>query len=527
MRKGDKACDSRPRYRDEEEEELRPRKGHSDRSRDRYYDRDRDRGGERGRDRSLDRGKDRTADRAPDRERPYSTRPLDREREMDRTRTGSRSKDLQEVTDSPARRPNGYDRTERTTTTSTTTTCMPEQLLHKPDSESKEPGERSERPDRTNQQTDYQERDQEDRREPGHYQASSMEEYSQEYYDEPEDPPTPPPRTAVRIVKRPFLPSRGGNANPRGLSAVGSKATTPKREEDRVTERTALQERPKNYYLHEPVEDSSRGSDQDSKAQPEEKESYDPYKTVQTENQHERRPEEYDTTIVRPAIRRPLDRQREEETQKPVEETFVRGSKQGQDRQNYEEGLTNDKWSTEDYSILAEGNEGSAQPPSSSLRGKGRLTASESPSIYGSTLKNEENQEHPTGPGSFRVKQRINEVTHRLQDIPESEYDVTLNDALTPTLNQEANLPSGFVLPLHRQIAGRDAVLQSSENNYKVSRPVNQQPQKPFVPSPQFLPAVSNNDRLRTVFYRQPETIHISGTQYRQQRGPWHDYTGY
>ncbi|XP_043262426.1 zinc finger CCCH domain-containing protein 13-like isoform X2 [Colletes gigas] len=536
----------RPRYRDEEDD-LRPRK-HSDRSRDRYYDRDRDRGADRGRDRSLDRGKDRTTDRTVDRdrgrpqdtekqERPYSTRLLDRERDAERSRTGSRAKDLQETTDLPSRRPNSYERT--TSTATTTTTCTPEQLIQKIESDVKDPAnDRPERPShterpprplqspptrtpiedeeshRTNQQPDYHERDQEERREHGQYHTSSLEEYSQDYYDEPEDPPAPPPRTAVRIVKRPFLPSRGGNPNPRGLSSVGSKATTPRRDEDRPTERTTVQERQKNYYENPPE------SHQESKAQQEEKETYDAYKTVQAETQREHRPEEYDTSIARPAIRRPVDRQREEEPQKVMEDAYVRESKHGQqeDRRDFDEGLA--KWPSEDYS-----SEGTAQASSSSLRNKGRLTASENPNVYGSTFKTEENQEHPSGPGSFRVKQKINEVTHRLQDIPESEYDVTLNDALTPTLNQEPNLPSGFVLPLHRQV-GRDAILQSSENNYKVSRPVNQQQQKPFVPSPQFLPT-SNNDRLRTVYYRSSDPIQISGTQYRPQRGPWHDYTGY
>lgn len=538
---------------------MRPRK-HPDRSRDRYYDRDRDRGGDRGKDRSLDRGKERNGDRALDRDRgrmqdgdkqdrPYSSRATDRERDMDRPRTGSRSKDLQEPTDSPSRRGNTYDRTDRPTTSSTTTTCTPDQLVHRTESDSKDTSDRSERPThadrsprpthtnrtpvqdgeshRTNQQQDYQEKDQEERREQSHYQPPSAEEYSQEYYDEPEDPPSPPPRTAVRIVKRPFLPSRGGNPNPRGLSPVGSKATTFKKEEEKPTERTTAQERPRNYYLHETAQESARESDQNLRAQQEEKETYDAYKTVQTESQRERRPDEYDTSMVRPAIRRPADRQREE-AQKSVEETLVRGSKgQTDSRQNYEEGLG--KWPAEDYSNPTQSNEGSVQSSNSPLRGKGRLTAGESPNVYSSAFKNGENQEQPSGPGSFRVKQRINEVTHPLQDIPESEYDVTLNDALTPTLNQEANLPSGFVLPLHRQIGGRDAVLQPSENNYKVSRPVNQQQQqqKPFVPSPQFLPAVASNDRLRAVFYRPSETIQVSGAQYRQQRGPWHDYTGY
>ncbi|CAL7941388.1 unnamed protein product [Xylocopa violacea] len=541
----------RPRYRDDEDD-LRPRK-HPDRSRDRYYDRDRDRGVERGRDRSLDRGKERTTEKSPDRgsERGGAHRPLDRERDIDRPRTGSRSKDLQDTTDAPPRRASGYDRTERTTTTSstTTTTCLPEQLVHKPESSTKEPANErptlTERPSkpaqiqttrapiedeesyRANQQSEYQERDQEDRRDQIHHQSPAVEEYSQEYYDEPEDPPAPPPRTAVRIVKRPFLPSRGGNPNPRGLSPVGVKATTPKREEEKPTERTAVQERPKNYYLHESQE-NARESNQETKVQPpEEKETYDPYKTVQIEKQHEHRSEDYDTSIARPQVRRPIDRQRDGEAQKSIEDTFVRGTvKYGHsdDRQNYDEG--SDKWPGDDYSSPAQGNDGNVQATGSSQRNKGRLTVNENPNVYGSTFKNDEAQEQSTGPQSFRVKQRLNEVTHRLQDIPESEYDVTLNDALTPTLNQEANLPSGFVLPLHRQL-GRDTVLQPSENSYKVSRTVNQQQQKAFVPSPQFLPAVSNNDRLRNVYYRTPEAIQISGAQYRTQRGPWHDYTGY
>lgn len=331
-----------------------------------------------------------------------------------------------------------------------------------------------------------------------------MEEYSQEeYYDEAEDPPAPPPRATIRVVKRPFLPSRGGNPNPRGLSPVGAKAgPAPKRVEEEEEE--SVQERGKNYYQAE------------ERPREEGKEDRNGYKTgAETDGEYNRMGGRYDT--ARGAqIRRPSVHEEEEEEEK---------SKQGKNEDPFEDGLAGWEAAVEQFSSPAQGNEGS-NVQTAAYRGKGRLT--ENP-IYGTGFKNQEEiQENPSGPGqSFRVKQRLNEVTHRLQDIPESEYDVTLNDALTPTLNQETSLPSGFVLPLHRQI-GRDAVLQSSESNYKVSRPVNQQ-QKPFVANSPFLPAV-NGDRLRTVYYRTgPETIQVGGGQYRPQRGglSWQDYTGY
>lgn len=543
----------RSRYRDDEDE-LRPRK-HPDRSRDRYYDRDRDRGVvERGRDRSLlDRGKDRGRGQEGEKQERVGHRPpIDKE---DRSRSKeSRSKDTQEGIgeSSPSRvRDRNYDRTTAsstapsttsttTTTTSsttTTTTCSPEQPPpRRTESVSSAIVEKSAQGEtlrgsvdpRAGQQSDYLDAKRGDR-----YQVS-MEEYSQEeYYDEAEDPPSPPPRATIRVVKRPFLPSRGGNPNPRGLSPVGAKAAAPKRlmeeeeeeEEEKSSERAA-QERGRNYHVHhQTAEESSR----ELESRGGEKENVG-YKKVETEIRDEHG-SQYDLVARGGQMRRPGTQEkthRGEDGLRSADDGLARGSK-GQQEGGvgaFEEGLGGG-WAAEEFSSPA-------QSSVQSYRGKGGRVASpgsENP-VYG--FKNQEEiQENPTGPQSFsKVKQRLNEVTHRLQDIPESEYDVTLNDALTPTLNQETSLPSGFVLPLHRQL-GRDAILQSSESNYKVSRPVisDHQHQKSFVPNPQYLSAVDagGNDRLRAVYYRTPETIQIGGTQYRPQRGglSWQDYTGY
>lgn len=546
----------------------------------------------------MDRDRPRSQD-SDRQERPYSPRLLDRDRDAERPRPSSRAKDLSDTTEAP-RRPSSYDRTTEktttstTTTTTTTTTCLPEQLIHKPEPESRDavtdrPEKPSypERPARpstqtqsgrvaatdaqdyqrnlseksqgTSQQiTDYQDRDMDDRNEQSQYQVPS-DEYSSEYYDEPlEEPPTPPPpRTTVRIVKRPFLPSRGGNPNPRGLSPVGSKAPhSPRRDEEVTTDHRAAtlgENMHKGYYVKEDIQEDSRDVNQESRVKTDgnNKQTYDAYQNIQGDLQKKQRQDEYDTAISRPTLRRPTEKNNEEEQVEEEEEEVSRGPEnlsnssrgsstqnQSYDSRNHNHHQTENlapKW-IENYSSEKHANVGNV-PASlgSPIRSKTRLPATETPNIYSSTYRNEDIQDLPSGPGSYRVKQRINEVTHRLQDIPESEYDVTLNDALTPTLIQEANLPSGFVLPLHRQL-GRDTVLQSSENNYKLSRPINQQQQqqqqqqaqqqqKPFVPSPQFLPT-SNNDRGRTVYYRTPENVQISGTQYRQQR-TWQDYSLY
>jgi len=409
----------------------------------------------------------------------------------------------------------------------------------------------SEQSQRTSQQTDYQDRDLESKNEQSH-QVTYTDEYLSEYYDEPLEDPSPsppPPRTAVRIVKRPFLPSRGGNPNPRGLSPVGSKAPhSSRREEETTTDhQSAVDENEhKTYYVQEEQEDDRNINHQESHLKSDNKQ-YDAYKSIQSDLQKKQQQDEYDSAIYRPVLRRPVEKHNEKEEEEEVSGTpedpsnFSKGystQNQSYDLRNHQDESLTSKW-TEDYSSDKYANAGNVQT-SSPIRSKVR--AETTPNIYSSTYKNEDMPDHlPSGPGNnYRVKQRINEVTHRLQDIPESEYDVTLNDALTPTLIQETNLPSGFVLPIHRQHLGRDAVLQPSENNYKLSRPINHHhqqqqqqqqqqhshQQKSFVPSPSFLPTNNNNDRARTTYYRTPEAIQVSGAQYRQQR-QWQDYTVY
>lgn len=531
------------------------------------------------------RGRSQDSDRQ---ERPYSPRLLERERDAERLRSSSRSKDLSDGTEA-SRRPNSYDRTTEkttattatTTTTTTTTTCLPEQLIDKTEdiedtmtdpSEKPSHSEQSSRPtqtqsdrdvsdiqdyhrnlsgqsQRTSQQADYQDRDLESKNEQNHHQVAYADEYSSEYYDEPQEEPSPSPppsRTAVRIVKRPFLPSRGGNPNPRGLSPVGSKAShSPRREEETITDhRSALRENEhKNYYVQEEQEDNRNINHQESHLKSDNKQ-YDIYKTIESYHQKKQQQDEYDSAIFRPVLRRPIEKHNEKEEEEEISRNpedpsnFSKGystQNESYNLHNHQDDNPTSKW-TENYSSDKYANAGNVQTDSP-IRSKVRTGTEGTPNIYSSTYRNEDIPDHlPSGPGNnYRVKQRINEVTHRLQDIPESEYDVTLNDALTPTLIQETNLPSGFVLPIHRQHLGREPVLQPSENNYKFSRPINHHQQqqqhshqqKSFVSSPPFLPtSINNNDRARTTYYRTPEAIQISGTQYRQQR-QWQDYTVY
>lgn len=485
-------------------------------------------------------------------------RPADRDRESERPRAPARSKDPQEITEA-SKKPSIYDRstTEKYTTTTTTTEESEKETSA---AQTEEPKDRSQKYSFVTSQPKFEAQPQQkishmqhqkvqetttDKELPQKYwkptlapenqnreKEEPIEDYPSEYYDDVEEPavvPVPPPRPTVRIIKRPFLPSRGGNPNPRGLSPVGSKAPTSPRQENPIKHYIKLQSTTVSYSNEGDIKGGSQEDYQNKGRIYENKQTYNTYKNVQQpepiQKQHQQMNDNYDTPISRPALRRP-----EPETPKRRPEI--------QDLPVLQK--TTPSWMT-DYSAQEQNNEAKNQGIEQQPRGNIRHPQNDNLNIYSSSYKNDDDpQEQLSINGNFKVKQKINEVTHHnLQDIPESEYDVTLNEALTPNLSQEPSLPSGFVLPLHRQFqaAGRDTILQPSENTYKFSRPLNQQ-QKPqqqqtqtqqnaFVPNPQFAQSSRNSDRGKTVYFRTPETIQISGSQYRQQRGHWGDYTGF
>ncbi|XP_043465839.1 zinc finger CCCH domain-containing protein 13 [Leptopilina heterotoma] len=561
----------RTRYRDEDED-VRQRK-HPERPRDRYYDRDKVTDRERSRDRSLDSGKDRERDRSrsQDTERPILSRPLNRERETDRFK--SRTKETQDSNES-TQRPSIYDRT--TTTTTTTTTISKPEI----DQSDQRPGPGMEhKKHKSNHEEESKELPEKywrpTQKSPTEIVNTEEEtEYTAEYYDEEEVAPTPPPRAPVRIVKRPFLPSRGGNPNPRGLSPVGFKALKEDRESQSRWENKTLynaykviqtdkrpdenqeQRRPEEHRRPEALfpkrqedSDSRRpdvrrpGEQQEVLLTPRRPEELPPRRQeeIPSRRPEQRRPEEPrrpdETELSQKRLnqipRRPEDHQRFlEEQQRRLEEQQRRIEEQ-QRRPEELNSRRTEEWKEQKRPVdqgprIPEQERTTPwnyqhQTSDQSVRNNGRVIP------VSENFFKDDIPDQPTGPANFRVKQRLNEVT-RLQDIPESEYDVTLNEALTPSLNQETNLPSGFVLPLHRQL-GRDTILQPSENNFKFSRPIQQQQQKSFVPSPSFLPqaplARNNNDRSKTGYFSNPDAVLVSGNQYRSQRGHWHDYTGY
>ena len=511
----------------------------------------------------MDHEKGRKSSRTQESERLIQARPLNREREFDRFKP--RMKDPQESHE-PTQKTNIYERTTIPTITTTTTSVITPSPLETIQEQSDY--ERSEEYQENSSPAKYkfihvaEEEETTTRDLPENYwrptqkpdlqKKDETDEYETEYYDEEETVPTPPPRTAIRIVKRPVLPSKEGIPNPRGHQNVDSKAPAGKKstisgidyEEEQKSKNHSedkplynaykviqtdmqhkrpdeyehgskglakkpgdgLSRRPEEYIQRRPEESIQRRPEESLQRRPEEPVQKIPEEHQRHIKEHQRRPEEHQRRLEEQQQRRPEDYQRRLE--KPFQEK------------------TTPSW-TVDYQVQ---NTDQVVPTSSGspVRNNGRvIPVSELPNHY----YNADIQDQPSGPGNYRSKQRLNEVT-RLQDIPESEYDVTLNEALTPTLNQETSFPSSFTLPVHRQF-GRDAILQPSENSYKISRPVQQQQQqrKSFVPSQPFIPATpiarSTIDRPKTFYYRIPETVQISENQYRQQRGPWHDYTRY
>lgn len=274
--------------------------------------------------------------------------------------------------------------------------------------------------------------------------ATDYTESSSEYYDEPEELPASSPRTTLRIVKRPFLPSRGGNPNPRGLKQVGSRVES-RPDEERSS-----------------VRFSSRINSQEDNAEYSgRKQPYDAYRTVKSD------------------VRLPEGESADEEVEA-----------RPQSRRLQKEDSPSD------------------------LQEDANREESASPDVVTTDA------ESSRGPSPDR---RPDDAVHRLQDIPESEYDVTLNDALTPTLTQESNLPSGFILPLHRR-PEVDTNLQSSQRNYLFTRPTESvaQSKLPQTSGSNSFHVPSMVERSRTTFPRQG-SVFAPGNQ----EAPWQGYIEY
>ncbi|XP_046622841.1 zinc finger CCCH domain-containing protein 13-like [Neodiprion virginianus] len=472
----------RPRYQDEEEEEgdevsIRKR---PDRQRDRHYERgDRPYGYER--DRTVgDRGSispsttERPAAQYPIRSErpivPLSNRPSNRDDDYIRPKFSAREREPPIVQSEPVKKPNFYSqRMEKTIDTSQQTFINQERddgesVVQDEEDEELEPPTRNKNyRDKTNDQS-YPSPDPEPKlasEEPSarpplielrgnyKYEEASSEsplaiDYSSgtlsEYYDEPEEVPVSSPRTTLRVVKRPFLPSRGGNPNPRGLKQVGLRVEPRSDEIKSSSRQTSDFDSAQNQPISREHSSSSGarssrlntgdetifGTTGDRDYSPR-RQPYDAYRTIQSDV---RQRQGEDLPIEAGIATRPQSRR----LQKDDSITDEKDSPRSQDEEEFAHRQF-------DQRFPASRNDG------------------------------EQFNAPPRQDSSVTLQSRNpDDVENQLQDIPESEYDVALNDALPPTLNKESNLPSGFVLPLHRQLE-RDTNLQSSQRNYLLTRP--------------------------------------------------------
>ncbi|XP_011503490.1 PREDICTED: uncharacterized protein LOC105366670 [Ceratosolen solmsi marchali] len=487
----------RSRYRDDNTE-IRLRK-YLDRSRDRFYEREWDRGLERGHDRSLDRTKERKGDYDQtewamrvhnfdklDKPSIYN-RPIDLIRENERSHTII--KDHQEVMDTPKRSNQMvYDRNTEKVIISSKSEQEKEFSNHtieesknrlqkysfltmKPKLEVQQQQEHEQKyfqiqshkiPEITTEKEFFQKYWKSKMHGETHNREKELfNDYSSEYYDDIEEPAIIPLsliQPTVRIIKRPFLPSRGGNPNPRGLLPVGSKAQTSRQEENPLKHYIRLQTTTTSYLDDDCAKDVLKKDYHNQSLIYDNKHTYNNYKNLQQSEVNNN----YNFSESKPIVHRlKLDITK---NQTEIQSQLIPHK-------------TLSSWTT-NYKVQEQESEAKVQGNEQQVKDNIQYSQNHNTKIYNLSYKNDEIQDQLSVNGNLKVKQKINEVTHHnLQDIPESEYDVTLNEALTPNVSQEPSMPSGFVLPSHPRF-GKDPILQSSENINKYSTPFNQQHQQ-------------------------------------------------